>query len=83
MYSMNTSSSSLFSGSMSSSFGTNSMKPHKSKHKYNTGSCFDTVLIQTGEIPGGHPPLSPTTELGAFAEYHPTEKPSPDSILLF
>lgn len=54
--------------------------PIRVKHRYNTGTCFDTILINTGERPGGHPSVNYKTELAAFAEYHPTEKPSPQSI---
>lgn len=55
--------------------------PHKKQHKYDTGTCFDTVLINTKEIPGGHPHVVIESELGAFSDYRPTEKPSPSSII--
>lgn len=50
--------------------------------KYNTGTCFDTIIINTQDRPGGHPHVEVNSELAAFSDFKPTEKPSPKNFLL-
>lgn len=62
-------------------FGSASKSPDLKK--FDTGSCFDNILVSTRQRPGQHIDQHIISEPGAFAKFKPSSPPDPNSNFYF